>query len=56
MSEAKVPYDTATLTEDLRGLMDRLGIAKAHLAGWSMGGNEITAMAGTRPERVNRIV
>src|SRR5271165_6426931 len=24
-SEAKAPYDTATLTEDLRGLMDGLG-------------------------------
>jgi pimeloyl-ACP methyl ester carboxylesterase len=55
-SEAKPPYDTATLTEDLRGLMDGLGIKKAHLAGWSMGGNEITAMAGTHPERVDRIL
>jgi pimeloyl-ACP methyl ester carboxylesterase len=36
--------------------MDGLGIAKAHLAGWSMGGNEITEMAGTHPERVDRIV
>jgi pimeloyl-ACP methyl ester carboxylesterase len=55
-SDAKAPYDTATLTEDLRGLMDALGIAKAHLAGHSMGGNEITAMAGIHPERVDRIV
>ena len=56
LSEAKEPYDTATLTEDLRGLMDALGIARAHLTGWSMGGNEITAMAGTYPQRVDRIV
>jgi pimeloyl-ACP methyl ester carboxylesterase len=55
-SDAKEPYDGATLTEDLRGMMDALGIAKAHLAGWSMGGNEITAMAGTHPKRVDRIV
>jgi pimeloyl-ACP methyl ester carboxylesterase len=55
-SEAKEPYDTATLTEDLRSLMDCLGIAKTHLAGWSMGGNEITAMAGAHPERVYSIV
>ena len=55
-SDAKAPYDTATLTEDLRGLMDSLGIAKAHLVGHSMGGNEITAMAGTHPERVDRLV
>jgi len=50
------PYDLATLTEDLRTLMDSLGIARAHLAGWSMGGNEITAMAGRYPDRVERIV
>src|SRR3990172_271326 len=50
------PYDVATLTEDLRGLMDSLRVAKASLAGWSMGGDEITAMAGTHPERVDRIV
>jgi pimeloyl-ACP methyl ester carboxylesterase len=55
-SEAKAPYDVATLTEDLRGLMDGLGVAKVSLAGWSMGGDEITAMAGTHPERVDRIV
>lgn len=55
-SDAKGPYDGATLTEDLRGLMDLLGIAKADLAGHSMGGNEITAMAATHPERVDRIV
>ena len=56
LSDAKEPYDTATLTEDLRGLMDALGITKAHLAGWSMGGEEVTAMAGTHPERVDHIV
>ncbi len=55
-SDATGPYDGATLTEDLRGLMDALGITRAHLAGHSMGGNEITAMAGKHPERVDRIV
>ena len=55
-SETKGPYDTATLVEDLRGLMDSLRIPKAHLAGWSMGGNEITGMAGAHPDRVGRIV
>jgi pimeloyl-ACP methyl ester carboxylesterase len=56
LSDAKEPYDIVTLTEDLRGVMDALGITKAHLAGWSMGGEEVTAMAGTHPERVDRIV
>jgi 3-oxoadipate enol-lactonase len=55
-SDAKGPFDTKTRTEDLRGLMDSLGIAKAHLAGWSLGGNDITAMAGAHPERVGSIV
>jgi pimeloyl-ACP methyl ester carboxylesterase len=55
-SDAKRPFDTTTRTEDLRGLMDSLGIAKAHLAGWSLGGNDITAMARTHPERVENIV
>jgi pimeloyl-ACP methyl ester carboxylesterase len=55
-STARPPYDTTTLTEDLRAFMDALGIAKAHLAGWSLGGNEITAMAAMHPGRVRRIV
>jgi pimeloyl-ACP methyl ester carboxylesterase len=55
-SEARPPYDTATLTEDLRGLMDALGISKACLVGWSLGGNEITAMAALHPDRVDKLV
>lgn len=50
------PFDAATFTEDLRALMDSLGIARAHLAGWSLGGNEVTRMAGLYPDRVDRIV
>lgn len=55
-SEARPPYDTATLTEDLRGLMDGLKIPKANLVGWSLGGNEITAMAALYPDRVDKLV
>ncbi|MGC2288710.1 MAG: alpha/beta hydrolase [Thermoplasmata archaeon] len=55
-SDSKGPFDNATLTEDLRQLMDAHSIGKAHLAGHSMGGNEVTAMAGLHPERVDRIV
>jgi pimeloyl-ACP methyl ester carboxylesterase len=55
-SESRGPYDTATLTEDLRGLMDALNIRKADLVGWSQGGNEATEMAGEYPDRVGRIV
>ena len=55
-SDAKGPYDTVTLTEDLRAFMDELRITKAHLAGWSLGGNEITTMAAKYPKRVDHIV
>jgi pimeloyl-ACP methyl ester carboxylesterase len=56
LSAAKPPYDTATLKEDLRGFMNALGIVKANLVGWSLGGNEITAMAAIHPERVASLV
>jgi pimeloyl-ACP methyl ester carboxylesterase len=50
------PYDSVTLTQDLRGFLDALGIEQASLLGWSMGGDEITAFAGLYPERVERVI
>lgn len=50
------PFDPATLVADLVAVMDSLKIESAHLAGWSMGGNEITAIAGAHPSRVGKIV
>ena len=55
-SDHKGPLDEITLLEDLRCLMDDLGVDVADLAGWSMGGNEITAMAATYPQRVRRLI
>jgi pimeloyl-ACP methyl ester carboxylesterase len=49
-------YDLATLTEDLKQLMDRLGMGEANLLGWSMGGNEITEFAARYPDRVTKLV
>lgn len=49
-------YDNATLVEDLRGLLDSLGIGQANLLGWSMGGNEITEFAVKYPERTRKLV
>lgn len=49
-------YDVATLTEDLKQLLDQLGIRQAHLLGWSMGGNEITEFAARYPDRVTKLV
>jgi pimeloyl-ACP methyl ester carboxylesterase len=49
-------FSNTALAADLIAVMDSLGIARASLAGWSMGGNEITAAAGMYPDRVERIV
>ena len=49
-------YAQGTLVEDLRQLLDRLGVARTSLLGWSMGGNEITAFAGLYPDRVEGLV
>jgi pimeloyl-ACP methyl ester carboxylesterase len=56
LSSGAESYSNADLALDLITVMDSLGIAKASLAGWSMGGNEITAAAGLYPERVEKIV
>ena len=55
-SQAIAPYDTATLTEDLRGLMDALRIERVNLVSHSFGGGEMTAMAVDHPDRVERII
>jgi pimeloyl-ACP methyl ester carboxylesterase len=49
-------YDLETLTEDLRQLLDHLGIAETNLLGWSMGGNEITELAARHPDYVTKLV
>jgi 3-oxoadipate enol-lactonase len=46
------PYSIAQLAGDLVGLMDALGIAKAHLAGLSMGGMICQYVGAHHPERV----
>lgn len=55
-SQVAEPYDHATLTEDLRQLLDSLGFARVTLLGWSMGGNEITDFASRYPDRVEKLV
>ena len=51
-SEVRSPYDTDTLTEDLKQLLDHLRLDIVHLAGWSLGGGEITRFAELHPRRV----
>src|ERR1700757_5086068 len=50
------PYDLATLVDDLRQLLDHLGIARTSMLGWSLGGNEITEFAAKYPGRVDKLV
>jgi pimeloyl-ACP methyl ester carboxylesterase len=49
-------YTTAEMAEDLRGLLDTLGIERAHLAGHSFGADICLYFALQYPERVNRLV
>jgi len=46
------PYDMWEMADDVVSLMDRLGIKKAHVLGWSMGGNIAQEIALRSPERV----
>lgn len=47
-----VPYGLEAFADDAFGLLDHLGIERAHIAGASMGGMIVQVMALRRPERV----
>ena len=48
------PYELADLAADVLGLLDRLGIERAHVVGLSLGGMVATWLAAHAPERVDR--
>jgi 3-oxoadipate enol-lactonase len=50
------PYALADLADDARALLDRLGIARAHWVGLSMGGMAGQAFALRYPERLGKLV
>jgi len=49
-------YRFEQLAEDVRELMDHVGIQRAHLCGLSMGGPTVMMLALRHPERVDRLV
>ncbi|MGH6786336.1 MAG: alpha/beta fold hydrolase [Novosphingobium sp.] len=49
---ARIPYRLSDMAADAVGLLDALGIAKAHVVGASMGGMIAQLVAATYPERV----
>ncbi len=50
------PYEIADLGADLIALLDRLGVARAHLCGLSLGGMLSLWTAAHHPERVDRLI
>jgi len=53
---AATDYSAGHLARDLAGVLDALGIARAAIVGFSLGGGPALALAASRPERVSRLV
>jgi 3-oxoadipate enol-lactonase len=49
------PYSIDDLADDVIALLDRLGVASAHVVGLSLGGMTAMRLAVRNPDRVNRI-
>ena len=49
-------YEIADVADDLAGIMTALGIDKAHIAGYSMGGLAALELAHRHPERVDKLI
>ncbi len=49
------PYRLDDLVDDVLGLLDRLGIARVHFAGLSLGGMTGLRLAARAPDRVERL-
>lgn len=52
----EAPFTIRQFADDLAGFMDRLGIGRAHILGFSDGGNIAMVFALTHPGRVNKLI
>src|SRR3546814_6334091 len=50
------PYSIEDFVSDLCGLMDKVGVARAHVAGFSLGGLVAQGLALNHPDRLDRLV
>ena len=55
-SQPVTGYEPDSLVEDVRVLLDTLGVRRAHLVGHSLAGVELTTFASRHPKRVGRLV
>src|SRR6202047_4317146 len=49
-------YDSAVMAEDVRGLLDHLGLARADVMGYSMGARIAAFLALAHPARVHNVI
>jgi pimeloyl-ACP methyl ester carboxylesterase len=52
----KGDYDTDTLVRDIVAFLDEMGVGRAHVAGQSIAGAEMTRLAAEYPSRVSKLV